>query len=72
MDKQVKILSVYLEENKLNIPSCSERPLFTNCSGAKLTCSGVTYILNTYAAMARVVHPELIPKQLNPHGIYNG
>lgn len=51
----------------MNIPSRSERPLFTNSSGAKLTCSGVTYILNTYEAMARVVHPELIPKQLSPH-----
>lgn len=67
MDQQVKILSAYLEENKLNTPSRSERPLFVNSSGARLTCSGVTYILKTYAAMARTVHPELIPKQLSPH-----
>lgn len=67
MDQQVKILSAYLEENQLNTPSRSERPLFSNSSGAKLTCSGVTYILKTYAAMARAAHPELIPKQLSPH-----
>ena len=67
MDQQVKILSTYLEENHLNIPSRSERPLFFNSSGAKLTCSGITYILKTYAAMARVVHPELIPSQMSPH-----
>ena len=67
MDQQVKILLVYLEENHLNIPSQRERPLFFNSSGAKLTCSGVTYILKTYAAMARVVHPELIARQISPH-----
>jgi site-specific recombinase XerD len=67
MDQQVIILSAYLEENNLNIPSRSERPLFFNSSGAKLTSSGVTYILKTYAAMARVVHPELIPRQISPH-----
>jgi integrase/recombinase XerD len=67
MDQQVKILTIYLEENYLNTPSQSERPLFFNRSGAKLTCSGVTYILKTYAAMARVVHPELIPRQMSPH-----
>lgn len=67
MDQQVKILLLYLEENHLNIPSQSERPLFFNSSGGKLTCSGVTYILNTYATMARVVHPELIPSQISPH-----
>jgi integrase/recombinase XerD len=65
--QQVDILTNYLEENGLNAPSRSERPLFFNSSGAKLTCSGVTYILKTYAAMARTVNPELIPKQISPH-----
>lgn len=67
MDQQVTILSTYLEENHLNTPSHSERPLFFNSSGAKLTCSGVTHILKTYANMARIVHPELIPKRISPH-----
>jgi site-specific recombinase XerD len=67
MDQQVKILSTYLEENHLNTPSQSERPLFYNSSRAKLTSSGITYILNTYAAMARTVQPELIPNQISPH-----
>lgn len=66
-EQQVDILTTYLEENRLNTPSQSERPLFFNSSGAKLTCSGVTYILKIYAAMARAVHPELIPKQISPH-----
>lgn len=66
-DQQVDILTTYLEENRLITPSQSERPLFFNSSGSKLTCSGVTYILRIYAAMARAVHPELIPKQISPH-----
>ena len=67
MEQQVKILSFYLEENHLNLPSQSERPLFYNSSGARLTCSGITYILKSYAAMARAIHPELIPEGISPH-----
>jgi len=66
-EQQVEILETYLEENRLNMPSQSGRPLFFNSSGAKLTCSGVTYILKTYAAMARTVHPELISNKISPH-----
>lgn len=66
-EQQVNILTAYLEENRLNTPSQRERPLFFNSSGSKLTCSGVTYILKTYAVMARVAYPELIPKQISPH-----
>jgi len=68
-EHQVDILTTYLQENRLNIPSQGERPLFFNSSGAKLTCSGVTYILKLYAAMARAVHPELIPEQISPHSL---
>jgi integrase/recombinase XerD len=67
MEQEVKILSAYMEENHLDIPLQSERPLFFNSSGHKLTCSGVTYILMKYAAMARAFHPELIPRQISPH-----
>ncbi|MFO7754822.1 MAG: site-specific integrase [Bacteroidales bacterium] len=67
MDQQVNLLTIYLEENYLNSTSQRDRPLFFNRSGSKLTCSGITYILKTYATMARVVHPELIPRQISPH-----
>lgn len=66
-EQQVEILTTYLEENRLNTHLQSERPLFFNSSGTKLTCSGVTYILKMYAAMARTAHPELIPEQISPH-----
>jgi integrase/recombinase XerD len=67
MNQMVEILEIYLEENYLNTLSQSERPLFFNRSGAKLTSSGITYILKKYASMARIVHPELIPRQISPH-----
>lgn len=67
MDQQVEILEMYLKENYLNTISKSEKPLFFNRSGAKLTSSGITYILKKYASMARMVHPELIPEKISPH-----
>lgn len=67
MDQQVEILEMYLKENYLNTISQSEKPLFFNRSGAKLTSSGITYILKKYASMARMVHPELIPEKISPH-----
>lgn len=67
MEQQVRILTAYLEENCLNRPSQSERPLFFNSNGAKLTCSGITYILHSYASMARISHPELMPLHVSPH-----
>lgn len=67
MEPQVRIIAAYMEENNLTLPSQSSRPLFFNSSGAKLTPSGVTYILRTYAAMARAAHPELIPARISPH-----
>jgi len=67
MDQQLEILIIYLEENCLNNLSQSERPLFFNRCGSKLTCSGVTYILKKYASMARIVQPEIIPEPISPH-----
>lgn len=67
MEPQVRIIAAYMEENNLTLPSQGSRPLFFNSSGAKLTPSGVTYILRTYAAMARVTHPELISARISPH-----
>ena len=65
--QQTSILKTYLEENNLGNASRSEYPLFSNSSGAKLTTSGVTFILLKYAGIARIVRPDLIPKQISPH-----
>ena len=66
-DEQVKLLLRYIEENSLNEPAFNRRPLFANNRGGKLTNSGVTYILNTYAHNARILNPDLIPEKISPH-----
>lgn len=68
-EQQIEILAVYMEENGLNQLIKNESFLFFNSRGTKLTSSGVTYILNTYAAMARTVNPNLIPEKISPHCI---
>ena len=49
MGQTVKLLSMYLDEQKLTSPDKSEHPLFFNSQGIKLTRQGITYILNKYA-----------------------
>jgi site-specific recombinase XerD len=67
MEHQVEIVTAYLDENFLNTPSRSGFPLFSNSSGAKLTSSGITYIIKTYVALARAAHPELFSNHISPH-----
>lgn len=67
-NEQVKLLVSYMKEYHLDTPAYNQRPLFANNRGEKLTNSGVTYILNMYANIARILKPELIPdKNLSPH-----
>ena len=49
MGQTVKLLSVYLNEQKLTSPDKLEHPLFFNNRGTKLTRQGITYILEKYA-----------------------
>lgn len=65
-DEQVTLLQAYMKENSLDIYANNQRPLFVNNRGGRLTNAGITYILNTYAAMARMLNPELIPR-ISPH-----
>jgi site-specific recombinase XerD len=67
LEEQIKLLRIYMEENRLNEPIFNQRPLFFNNRGIKLTNSGVTYILNQYAHNARILKPELIPDKISPH-----
>ena len=64
--QQVKLLESYMAENNLNT-GFNQRPLFANNRGGKLTNSGITYILNTFAHHARMLKPELIPDRISPH-----
>ena len=61
------LLSVYMEDYGIDTEYCRERPLFFNCWGTKLTTSGITYILQKYANLARIRHPTDIPPKISPH-----
>ncbi|MDB5154719.1 MAG: integrase [Mucilaginibacter sp.] len=65
-DEQVKLLQAYMKENSLDVAAYNQRPMFANNRGGRLTNAGITYILNTYADMARKLKPELIPR-ISPH-----
>lgn len=58
-----------MEENNLTKEYRLKHPLFFNSRGEKLTRSGVTYILKTFANMARAVNPDLIPESLSCHSL---
>jgi site-specific recombinase XerD len=64
---QADVLSRYMIENRLDLPSANHQPLFQNKRGGKLTSAGVAFILARYAAGARVVNSELIPDKISPH-----
>ena len=69
LEEQVCILKQYMDENKLFENHRLKHPLFYNSRNEKLTRQGVTYILQTYANLARKEHPELIPDAICCHSL---
>lgn len=67
--EQAAILREYMKENQLfdNQKVCE--PLFFNSRHEKLTREGVSYILKTYADMARRMSSNLIPQRISCHSI---
>ena len=68
-DNMMKLLTQYMEENQLNRPGKENHPLFYNCHGGELTSAGITYVLKKYAALARIINPDLIPDKISPHNL---
>jgi len=66
MKNTVTLIQNYISENELNKQWKNQYPLFTNNQQKKLTKEGVTFILNKYVKMARIVHP-LVPEHISPH-----
>ncbi len=66
MKQTVTLLRDYLAENNVIPQRCPDMPLFWNSRRQKLTRSGVTFILQKYAEMARSVSPD-IPDRITPH-----
>ena len=67
--EQVKILREYMEEHHLDDCSKGASPLFFNSRHEKLTREGISYILATYANLARKVSPDLIPERISCHSL---
>lgn len=66
-DKITELVNKYMQENGLASQMSMNKPLFFNHSGNKLTPQGITHILKTYAAKARILFPDAIPMLVSPH-----
>jgi len=69
LEEQVCILRKYMEENNLFENYRLKHPLFFNYRNEKLTRAGVTYILKTYANLAKKENPGLIPDVISCHSL---
>lgn len=69
MTRTTKLVNQYMSENDLKRIAQGTYPLFQNRSGTKLTRAGIAYILKMCVEKARILHPELIPKEVSPHGL---
>lgn len=68
-DKSAKLISYYLQCEKLLAPEARCRLLFTNPQGNSLTRTGISYILNKYVKEIRNTDPGLMPEKFSPHCI---
>lgn len=66
MKQTVELLEKYYEENRIDPRRYPDLPLFWNARRQKLTRSGVTYIVQKYADMARTETPDM-PSNISPH-----
>ena len=66
MKQTTELLQSYLAENHVDVRHNPDMPLFWNGSRRKLTRSGVTYIVQKYADMARTMAPGM-PVKISPH-----
>jgi len=66
MKQTVTLLKDYFAENSINPQVRPDMPLFWNSRRQKLTRSGVTFILQKYAEMARKVSSDM-PDHITPH-----
>jgi len=67
MEPMANLIKLYLKENRLDLPHCSECPLFRNNAGKKLSRSGIAYILKKYFYEAKKLFPENMPEKISPH-----
>jgi integrase/recombinase XerD len=68
-EEQVVFLKKYMQESHLLEPYANLYPLFSNTRNVKLTRTGITYILKTYADQARKINPGIIPEKISCHSL---
>ncbi len=66
-DNMMNLLGNYLKEYGLDRRGMDHHPLFFNSWKTKLSNPGVTYILQKYASMAHIAHPDMVPSIPTPH-----
>jgi site-specific recombinase XerD len=66
MKQTADMIKAYLAENHVDVLSHPDMPLFWNSRRQKLTRSGVTYIVQKYADMAKAMSTEM-PSKISPH-----
>lgn len=66
MTQTVELLRSYIAENHIDVRCNPDMPLFWNGSRHKLTRSGITYIVQKYADMARETSSGM-PSKMSPH-----
>lgn len=69
LPEQMKILSLYVKENRLDRIECRPYPLFSNNRHEKLTRGGITHILKKYVSMARQQNQEILPDKISCHSL---
>lgn len=68
MDATVELLRQYRHDNNLDRPEHADKPLFQNRQGARLTRSGVRYLLHKYVQAVRCDHPDFT-QPVSPHSL---
>ena len=68
-DKQVVLLRQYMNQSSLLKRENTQKPLFPNYQGQKMTRNGINNILVKYVKMANKKNPSLVPGHLSCHGI---
>jgi site-specific recombinase XerD len=67
--EQTVFLKEYMQKNHLLETHANQYPLFSNSRKEKLTRAGVTYILKSYADLARKINPAIIPETISCHSL---
>jgi site-specific recombinase XerD len=67
MSRTADLLRVYMEHFQISNTPLNSQPLFYSRTHAKLTRSGIAFILEKYTEMARSKQQGILPAKITPH-----